>query len=346
MKDDDGKSPTSTRTLWKGAISFGLVHIPVGLYSATASSGIDFDWLDKRSMEPVGYKRINKVTGKEIASSDIVKGVEYEDGRYVILSAEEIAAAFPKTTQTIEIEAFLDADEIPFVYLERPYYTAPLKRGEKVYALLREALRQSNKVGVAKVVIQTKQHLAVLIPCGRALVLNLLRWGGEIRSFEQLDLPPLDAKAAGIKAAEMTMAMQLIEDMTQAWEADNFRNSFADEIHKLIAAKAEAGEVADVVKVETDADLPAGAEVLDLTSLLKRSLEGGKKPASPGSDKEAPASVTPLHGAKRAPAKGAAKKPAARKTAAGAAKPAPAKKAGKRAASKSAPAKKTGRRTA
>ena len=173
--------------MWKGAISFGLLHVPVGLYSATVSSGIDFDWLDKRSMEPVGYKRINKVTGKEIRAADIVKGVEYEDGRYVVLTPEEIAAAFPKVTQTIEIESFLDADEIPFVYLERPYYTAPLKRGERVYALLREALRTSNKVGVAKVVIQSKQHLAVLIPCGRALVLNLLRWGGEIRSFEALD---------------------------------------------------------------------------------------------------------------------------------------------------------------
>ncbi|MFS4518248.1 Ku protein, partial [Delftia tsuruhatensis] len=206
----------SSRSLWKGAISFGLVHIPIGLYAATASTDIDFDWLDKRNMQPVGYKRINKVTGKEVASADIVKGVEFEEGRYVVLSAEEIAAAFPKTTQTIEIEAFVDADDIPFIYLERPYYTAPLHRGGKVYALLREALRKSNKVGVAKVVIQAKQHLAILIPCGRALVLNLLRWGGEIRSFEQLDLPPLDARAAGIKAAEMTMALALIKDMSQA----------------------------------------------------------------------------------------------------------------------------------
>ena len=128
-KQGQGKAPTSTRTLWKGAISFGLVHIPVGLYSATVSSGIDFDWLDRRSMEPVGYKRVNKITGKEIATADIVKGVEYEEGRYVILTPEEIAAAFPKVTQTIEIEAFLDADEIPFVYLERPYYTAYIFSG-------------------------------------------------------------------------------------------------------------------------------------------------------------------------------------------------------------------------
>ncbi|WP_225784181.1 Ku protein [Xenophilus sp. Marseille-Q4582] len=343
-QEDSGKAPTSTRTMWKGAISFGLVHIPVGLYSATASSGIDFDWLDKRSMEPVGYKRVNKVTGKEIAASDIVKGVEYEDGRYVVLSPEEIAAAFPKTTQTIEIEAFLDADEIPFVYLERPYYTAPLKRGEKVYALLREALRRSHKVGVAKVVIQTKQHLAVLIPCGRALVLNLLRWGGEIRSFEQLNLPPMDAKAAGIKEGELNMALQLIEDMTQRWDADQFRNSFADEIHKLIEAKAEAGDIEDVVKVERESSAPAGAEVLDLSALLKRSLQGGRKTAEPdeapsASARKKSASVTALPSAKRAASRAApAKKGAAKKSRAAARKTgAPAKAAAKRPPARKSP---------
>ena len=326
-KEDTGKAPTSTRTMWKGAISFGLVHIPVGLYSATVSSGIDFDWLDKRSMEPVGYKRVNKVTGKEIATADIVKGIEYEDGHYVVLTPEEIAAAYPKITQTIEIETFLDADEIPFVYLERPYYTAPLKRGEKVYALLREALRQSNKVGVAKVVIQSKQHLAVLIPCGRALVLNLLRWGGEIRSFEQLNLPPLDAKAAGIKPAEMDMALQLIEDMTQAWDADSFRNSFAQEIHKLVETKVASGETAAVVKVDGGKEsATAGADVLDLTALLKRSLEGkgAKATLVQPKAKGKPASVTPLPAAKKT----AAKKPPAKKAAAAKApaKKAPAKK--------------------
>lgn len=343
MADDHGQAPTSTRTMWKGAISFGLVHIPVGLYSATASSGIDFDWLDKRSMQPVGYKRINKVTGKEIASTDIVKGVEYEDGRYVVLSPEEIAAAFPKVTQTIEIEAFLDSDEIPFVYLERPYYTAPLKRGEKVYALLREALRKSNKVGVAKVVIQTKQHLAVLIPCGRALILNLLRWGGEIRSFEQLNLPPLDAKAAGIKDAEMTMAVQLIEDMTQSWDADNFRNSFADQINQLVEQKASTGDIEDVAKVESGPAVSTGAEVLDLTSLLKRSLEGktpskaagksaskaatGAADKTPGKSKTATVTRLPTAPSKRAAAKKPTPKAKAKsKTAAPAKTPKPAAK--------------------
>ena len=322
---DDGKAPTSTRTLWKGAISFGLVHVPVGLYAATMNSGIDFDWLDKRSMEPVGYKRVNKVTGKEISSAHIVKGVEYEDGRYVVLSPEEIAAAFPKTTQTIEIEAFLDADEIPFVYLERPYYTAPLKRGEKVYALLREALRKSNKVGVAKVVIQTKQHLAVLIPCGRALVLNLLRWGGEIRSFEQLNLPPQSPKAAGISSAEMDMAVALIEDKAQAWNADDFRNSFSEQIQKLIVAKVKSGEVEEVVQAPKDSPVSGGAEILDLTALLKRSLAGGAKTAE---------AKRAARKTKAAPAKTKASAPA--KVAAAAAKP----KAKSTPATKSASARK------
>lgn len=274
MNREKGLAPTSTRTLWKGAISFGLVHIPVGLYTATRDTGIDFDWLDKHSMEPVGYRRINKATGKEMAAGDIVKGVEYEDGRYVILTPEEIASAFPKLTQTIEIEAFVDADEIPLIYLERPYYTAPLARGQKVYALLREALLKTGKVGVAKVVIQAKQHLAVLMPCGRALVLNLLRWGGEIRSFEQLDLPPLGIQASRITANELNMAVKLIEDQTQTWNADVFRNSFAEEIHKLINTKVKAGEVREVPKPESPAPGSTGAEIIDLTALLKRSLKG------------------------------------------------------------------------
>ncbi len=326
MTEQQGNAPTSTRTIWKGAISFGLVHVPIGLYTATRDSGIDFDWLDKRSMEPVGYKRINKRTGKEIASSDIVKGVEYEDGRYVILSQEEISAAFPKTTQTIEIEAFVDADDIPLIYLERPYYTAPLKRGEKVYALLREALRKTNKVGVAKVVIQTKQHLAVLVPCGRALVLNLLRWGGDIRSFEQLNLPPQSAKAAGISSAEMDMAVALIEDKAQAWNADDFRNSFSEEIHKLIDAKVKSGEVEEVVQAPKESPVSGGAEILDLTALLKRSLAGGAKAADakPAARK-----------AKAAPAKTKASSPA--KAAAATAKP----KAKPKPAAKSASVRKT-----
>ena len=281
---DEAPRPTA-RVVWKGAISFGLVHIPVALYTATTSSAVDFDWLDRRTMEPVGYKRINKKTGKEIAAADIVKGVEIEDGQYVVLSTDEIKAAFPKTTQTIEIESFIQASEIPFVYLERPYYLAPINRGEKVYALLREALLESGRVGVARVVISTRQHLAVLVPSGPALILNLLRWGGEIRSFEALKLPPAGARASGLKESELKMARQLIEEMSAPWDADDFRDSFKDEIMRLVREKAEAGEVQSVEKVDTPTEgTRKGAEIIDLTELLKRSLQGGA-----GKDDDGPA---------------------------------------------------------
>lgn len=273
----DAAGASTARVVWKGAISFGLVHIPVALYTATTSSGVDFDWLDRRTMEPVGYKRVNKKTGKEIAAADIVKGIEVEDGQYVVLSAEEIKAAFPKTTQTIEIETFIQAGEIPFVYLERPYYLAPINRGDKVYALLREALLETGRVGVARVVIQTRQHLAVLVPSGPALILNLLRWGGEIKSFEALKLPPAGARAAGLKEAELKMARQLIEEMSAPWDADDFRDSFKDEIMRLVRQKAEAGDIQNVEKVEAPGTAKAGAEIIDLTELLKRSLQGGGK---------------------------------------------------------------------
>ncbi|MEO7643367.1 MAG: Ku protein [Ramlibacter sp.] len=300
---------TSTRTLWKGAITFGLVHIPIALYSATAESDLNFDWLDKRSMDPVGYKRINKKTGREIEKENIVKGIEWEDGQYVVISQDEIAAAYPRTTQTIEIETFVDADEVPFVYLERPYYVAPAGRGDKVYALLREALKETNKVGIATVVIQTKQHLAVLIPCGPALVLNLLRWGGEIRSWEDLKLPPAGAKAAGLKDNELKMAKQLIADMSGEWSADQFRDSFREEIMKLVHAKAKAGDTETVTKLEDAPSSHAGAEVIDLTELLKRSLRGKGAPAGkPAAKKAAKAPV------KTAARKAATSKPPAAKS--------------------------------
>src|SRR3954467_13382962 len=215
---------SSSRALWKGAISFGLVHIPVAFPPPPTTRGLGFDWLDKRTLDPVGYKRINKRTGKEITSDDIVKGVEHGKGNYVVLSPEESAQAYPRTTQTIEIEAFVDVHEIPFVYLEKPYYTAPINKGEKVYQLLREALKDSGKAVVARVVIHSKQHLAVLLPCGPALVLNLLRWGGEIRPWADLPLP--DEGRKGLRDAELTMARSLIDDMSGHWSAKEFRDDF------------------------------------------------------------------------------------------------------------------------
>ena len=289
MADTKGMAKTSTRSLWKGAITFGLVHIPIGLYSATEETDVNFDWLDRRTMDPVGYKRINKRTGREIDKEDVVKGVEYGKGNYVVLSPEEIAEAYPRTTQTIEIEAFVDVDELPFVYLEKPYYTAPINKGEKVYALLREALKETGKAGLARVVIHSKQHLAVVLPCGPALVLNLLRWGGEIRSWEGLPLPA--GGKSGIKDAELKMARHLIEEMSGHWSPGEFRDNFHDAIMKLVEAKAKAGDTATVEPLE-DAPDQQGADVIDLTELLRRSLKGGAKAAAPAPARKAAKSAS------------------------------------------------------
>src|SRR5690606_10369303 len=225
VQGDIMPAPASQRILWKGAISFGLVHIPIALHSATQNQSIDFDWLDRRSMDPVGYKRINKVTGKEIDREDIVKGIDSGDGEYVVLEPEEIAAAYPRTTQTVEIEAFVPLDDIPFVYLERPYYVAPINKGGKVYALLREVLSETRLAGLAKVVIQTRQHLALLVSGGPVLILNLLRWGDEVRDWSALNLPGQDRKSLGLSQKELGMARQLIDDMTIDWQPERFTDS-------------------------------------------------------------------------------------------------------------------------
>ena len=267
---------TSSRALWKGAISFGLVHIPVALHTATTTSGLDFDWLDKRSMDPVGYKRINKRTGKEIDKDDIVKGIAYEPGHYVVLSDDEIAAAYPRTTQTIEIESFVEASSIPFVYLDRPYYLAPVDKGEKVYALLREAMLKTGRVGLAKVVIQTKQHLAALIAVGPGLVLNLLRWGEDVRSWADLKLPPEGIKANKLGERELEMATQLVEDLSSTFKPEEHRDSFKDQVMALVEKKAKAGDTETVIQPDEEAP-PKGADIIDLTELLRRSLSGGDK---------------------------------------------------------------------
>lgn len=288
---------TGSRTLWKGAITFGLVHIPVGLHTAATQEGVDFDWLDKRSMDPVGYKRVNKRTGREITKENIVKGVEYEDGKYVIISPQEIESVFPKTIQTITIERFIEANELPFVFLERPYYVAPINKSDKVYALLREALISTGKIGLAKVVIATKQHLAALVPSGPALVLSLLRWGDEVKTLEELELPAEGRKA--VSAAELKMATQLVKEMSGKWNPADFKDEFRIRVMKLVGKKAKAGEGKTVLEPEEEA--PQSADVIDLTALLQRSLKGGQNSSSKSAAKKT--STTAKKTAKRSPAK-------------------------------------------
>ncbi|MCW5656212.1 MAG: Ku protein [Burkholderiaceae bacterium] len=264
------------RAVWKGAIAFGLVHIPVALYPASQETEVDFDWLDKRSMDPVGYKRINKRTGKEIGKEQIVKGVKHDNGRYVVLSDDEIREAYPKTTQTIEIESFVPAGDISFVYLERPYYLEPASRAEKVYALLREAMSRAALVGIARIVMHNKEHLVALLPAGPALMLGTLRWANEIRPVEPLNLP--SAGSGQLKDAELQMAGELIRKMAGSWKPERFADRFSDAIRKLVARKATAGQAKAVQPLE---EAPAEAtNVIDLTELLRSSLATRRRAAS------------------------------------------------------------------
>jgi DNA end-binding protein Ku len=264
------------RAIWKGSISFGLVHIPVSLFPAVTSDDIDLDWLDKRSMAPIGYRRYNKETGKEVDKKFIVRGYQYEPDHYVVLSDEEIRAANPKATQSVDILCFADLKEVSFLYLETPYYLAPEKKGQKVYALLREALKKTGKIGIAHVVMHTRQHLAALIPSGNALVLNTLRWSGELRNTKDLELPADGVKATGIREQELAMAEKLIGDMTERLNLGKFRDTFRDDILSLVKRKVKAGKTELVATPEAASEEAVPSNVIDLTELLKRSLHGAK----------------------------------------------------------------------
>ncbi|OWW21058.1 Ku protein [Noviherbaspirillum denitrificans] len=273
------------RTMWKGAISFGLLHAPVGLYPASKQDEIDFDWLHRKSFKPVGYKRVVKDTGEEVGKDDIVKAVKYED-QYVVLSDEEIKAANVKSTHTIDIVGFTEAEDVNFLFFETPYYLAPTKGGEKVYALLREALLKSKKIGVALVVLHNKQHLAALIATPQAIVLNTLRWATEVRSPDDLDLPEEGLKSMAIKPKELQMATQLIESMTEEWAPEQFKDTFRDDIMKMVKQKFDAGQSKEITEVSIE-EPEETSNVVDLTELLRKSLQG-RTPAAPKKAKAPP----------------------------------------------------------
>lgn len=263
------------RTMWKGAISFGLLHAPVSLHPASRQDEIDFDWLQKDTLKPVGYKRVVKDTGKEVQKDDIVKGVKYHD-EYVVLSDDEIKSANVKSTHTIDIVSFTPAEQLNFLYFESPYFLAPTKGGEKVYALLREALLKTRKIGVALVVLHNKQHLAALIPTPAALVLHTLRWATEVKDTEDLDLPKEGLKAAAIKPKELEMATKLIDSMSEDWEPEQFKDTFRDDVMALVKRKFDEGLAHEITDVKLEAPEEEDTET-DLTELLKQSLQGAGK---------------------------------------------------------------------
>ncbi|GJI92603.1 non-homologous end joining protein Ku [Duganella hordei] len=307
----------AARALWKGAISFGLVHIPVEMYSAVQEHELDLTMLDRRDFSPVGYKRYNKSTGKEVTWDDIVKGYEYEDNEYVVLSDEDLKRANVEATQTIDIQAFVDAADVPLTYYEQPYYLAPSRGGAKVYALLRETLRKAGKIGIATVVIRTKQHLCALVCVEDKIVLNTLRYASEIRDVTELKLPPATMKAAGISDKELQMALSLVEGMSEEWKPEQYHDTYKDDVLALVKKKIKAGQTKTITAAEPEAKAPKSSNVVDLVALLQDSL--GKRPAAKSGSS----------GAHSKPAAKSAAKPAAKTsaTAKTAAKPAVSKAA-------------------
>ncbi|KWF65632.1 Ku protein [Burkholderia pseudomultivorans] len=332
------------RMIWKGAISFGLVHVPVQLFPATRTVKPSFRLLDKRSMDPVGYRQVNKRTGKDVSREDIVRGYEYEKERYVVLTDEEIRAANPESTQTVDILTFVDETAVSFLYLDTPYYLVPDRKGEKVYALLRDALKDSGRIGIALVVMRDRQHLGALIPVGPLLALDTLRWQDELRPLDELSSPVADAKRAGVSARELEMAKKLIDDMSGEWTPDEYHDTFRDDILELVERKVREGRIEEIDE-QPAATAREATNVLDLTELLKRSLRGGggaRGAARRGADDADTAddgdADAPRTGARRRSGASAPRKSAA-KTAAKPAAKGTAKTAAKRPAAKKAPAR-------
>ncbi len=294
------------RAIWKGAISFGLVTIPVGLVSAEdAKADINFHMLDKKTMSRVRQKRVDESTGDEVAFDDIVKGYEYESGRYVVLEPEEIEAANPKATHTIDIVAVVCRDCIEPVYFEKPYYVVPETAGRKPYALLREVLAKNNQIAVARVVIRTREYLAALFPEGDALVLDLLRYANELRSVEQLDLPSADLKEAGITDKEVALAEQLVGALVEDWKPEQYTDTFRNDMLDLIKKKVEEGGKR-ITEMPGKPPAPGG-QVVDIMELLRRSVEAAStEKGQPGSAESGgegePASEKKAHARKKKPA--------------------------------------------
>ena len=270
------------RSVWKGSITFGLVSIPVELFPAEDRKEFKFSMLDKRDFSPVGYKRYSKETGKDVEWSDIVKGYEYEKAQYVVMSDEDFKRANVKASKTIEIETFVPAADISPQYFESPYYLVPGERGEKVYALLRETLRSTGRAAVAQFVMRTTPHLAAIRAEGRALMLFTLRYADELKGTQGFELPAAGLKEARVTPKEIELAKRLIDDMTDKWNPESFKDTYHEDLMKRIHEKIKKGETHEITKPSADdGDEPRSAQVIDLAALLQKSLGGGKNKAAP-----------------------------------------------------------------
>lgn len=283
------------RPIWNGTISFGLLNVPVQLYSGERSVDLHFRMLDSRDRTPVRYERVNAETGEEVPWKEIVKGFEYQKGSYVVVDEEDIKKAAPESTETIDIEAFVERGAITPLYFEKPYYLVPPKKAEKGYVLLREILKRTDRVGIAKVVIRTRQYLAALLPLEDALVLNLMRFPQEIVKPSEFELPRGNLKDFRITPKEMEMATQLVESMAVEWRPQDYKDDFRAKLHDIVqtlAAKASGKKVKAAPAPEAPAH--ATTNVVDFMSLLKRSLENGNK-RSPAKAAKKSSTASPRH---------------------------------------------------
>lgn len=308
------------RPIWTGTLSFGLLNVPIRLMSGERRNDLHFRMLDQRSNTPVRYERVNADTGDEVPWKDIVKAFEYQKGSYVVLEEEDIKNAASDSHETVEIDAFVDGKDIAPAYYEKPYVLVPAKKAEKGYVLLRETLKKTGKVGIARVVIRTKEYLAAVMPQGDALVLNILRYKAEIVDPESYELPGKATAAYRIAPREMEMAKDLIESMSGKWDPEGYRDEFREKLRSAIEKRLKSKGVTTTVE-EDDDRTPENAttNVVDFMALLKKSL--GAKTRTPAKKNAAQAARTatkasPKTATKKAPAKKvAAKKTATKKTA-------------------------------
>jgi len=254
------------RAIWKGSISFGLVNIPIALYPATRREELKFRLLRKTDLSPVNYKRVAEKDGKEVPWDQIVKGYEYEKGKYVVLQDEDFQRVDIEATQTVDIQDFVELDEIDPIFFYKPYYLEPQKGGDKAYALLRDALKDSKKVGVAKVVIKTREYLAGVKPEDGALVLELMHFADELADTSKLHI----SKKVEVGKREMTMAKSLIDSMSSKWNPEKYKDDYREALMEVIEEKVEAGgkEIEEKPK-----KAPKPTKVIDLVSVLQKSLE-------------------------------------------------------------------------